>query len=84
MDLSIDRDSAVPLYHQLKEWIMDEIEKGELEPGTQIPSETTLCSLLGLSRATVREALNQLVAEGWLYRIRGIGTFVRDNMVEPA
>ena len=79
----VDRESKVPLYHQLKEWIIRQIESGELDPGTQIPSEMALCDSLGMSRTTVREALNQLVAEGWLYRIRGIGTFVQDSKVEP-
>jgi GntR family transcriptional regulator len=79
----VDRDSSIPLYHQLKSWLVGQIEDGELDPGSQIPSEMTLCSSLGLSRTTVREALNQLVAEGWLYRIHGIGTFVRDSQVEP-
>jgi len=79
----IDRESKVPLYHQLKEWIVERIESGELDPGSLIPSEMTFCSSLGLSRATVREAINQLVAEGWLYRVRGMGTFVRDGKVEP-
>lgn len=79
----VDRDSRIPLYHQLKTWLIRQIESGELDPGTQIPPEMTLCSSLGMSRTTVREALNQLVAEGWLYRIRGVGTFVRDSQVEP-
>ena len=82
--LLIDRESKVPLYHQLKDWIVSQIEGGELDPGSQIPSELILCSSLGMSRTTVREALNQLVAEGWLYRVRGIGTFVRDSQVEPS
>jgi len=80
----VDRESKVPLYHQLKDWIVRQIESGELDPGTQIPSEMALCASLGMSRTTVREALNQLVSEGWLYRIRGIGTFVRDYQVEPS
>jgi GntR family transcriptional regulator len=80
----IDRQSKIPLYHQLKDWIIEQIEGGELDPGSQIPSENALCSALGMSRTTVREALNQLVAEGWLYRIRGVGTFVRDCQVAPS
>jgi len=79
----VDRRSKVPLYHQLKDWIIGQIERGELDPGTRIPSEMALFASLGMSRTTVREALNQLVAEGWLYRIRGIGTFVRDYQVQP-
>ena len=66
----VDRRSKVPLYHQLKDWIIRQIESGALDPGTQIPSEMALCASLGMSRTTVREALNQLVAVGWLYWVR--------------
>jgi GntR family transcriptional regulator len=79
----VDRDSRIPLYHQLKAWIIRQIQNGELGPGSQIPPEMTLCSSLRLSRTTVREALNQLVADGWLYRVHGVGTFVKDCQVEP-
>jgi len=79
----VDRDSRIPLYHQLKTWIIRQIESGRLDPGSQIPPEMTICSSLGLSRTTVREALNQLVADGWLYRVHGVGTFVSDCPVEP-
>jgi GntR family transcriptional regulator len=81
--VTIDRSSRIPLYHQVKDWLIRQIEAGELDPGTQIPPEMTLCASLGMSRTTVREALSQLVAEGWLYRIHGIGTFVKDQDVEP-
>ncbi|HSR31667.1 MAG TPA: GntR family transcriptional regulator [Anaerolineae bacterium] len=80
----VDRDIRIPLYHQLKTWIIRQIESGELDPGSQIPPEMSLCSSLGLSRTTVREALNQLVADGWLYRVHGVGTFVKDSQVEPS
>jgi GntR family transcriptional regulator len=80
----VDRESRIPLYHQLKTWIISQIESGELDPGSQVPPEMTLCSSLGLSRTTVREALNQLVADGWLYRVHGVGTFVKDCQVEPS
>lgn len=80
----VNRDSRIPLYHQLKTWIIRQIEGGELDPGSQVPPEMTLCSSLGLSRTTVREALNQLVADGWLYRVHGVGTFVKEQQVEPS
>jgi GntR family transcriptional regulator len=80
----IDRQSKLPLYYQLKQWLMHEIDGGELEPGSQIPSESSLCSGLSVSRTVVRQALSELVSEGYLYRVHGVGTFVRDSPVEPA
>ena len=59
----VDHRGRVPLYRR-------QIESGALDPGTLIPSEVAPCASLGMSWTTVREALNQVVAEGWLYRIR--------------
>lgn len=73
---TIRKDIPIPLYYQLKERILGQIESGELVEGDQVPSEQALSSRFELSRGTVRQALSELVAEGWLYRARGFGTFV--------
>jgi GntR family transcriptional regulator len=52
------------------------ISNGTFEPGERIPSEPKLASQLGVSRNTVREAINNLVEKGLLYKKRGIGTFI--------
>lgn len=67
---------VVPLYHQLKTYIKQQIESGQWQPGIAIPSERELEKLLGLSRTPIRQALGELVAEGWLERKHGKGTFV--------
>lgn len=79
---AIDRSNPLPLYFQLKEWLIDQIDDGDIAPGTQIPTESALMRDFGLSRGTVRQAINELVHEGRLYRLHGKGTFVSAPRVE--
>ena len=72
----IRKDSPIPYYFQLEEILRGEIESGKWAPGQQIPSESELCEILDVSRTVVRQALNELVNEGLLYRRKGKGTFV--------
>ena len=74
----IDLGSPVPKYHQLKEIIRDGIERDELPPGAAIPPERELCERYGVSRMTARQAVMELVSEGLLYRVQGLGTFVAE------
>jgi GntR family transcriptional regulator len=80
--LTIDKNGPLPLYFQLKEWLIGQIEQGILLPGNQIPTELALAERYALSRGTVRQAINELVHEGHLYRIHGRGTFVSAPRVE--
>jgi GntR family transcriptional regulator len=73
---SIDRQSPVPLYHQLKEILLELIEGGEFAPNTSIPTEKELEEQYRVSRTTVRQAITELVNDGYLYRQQGVGTFV--------
>jgi len=68
-------DAAQPLYHRVYREIAQEIEGGALQAGDRLPSERWLCDELGVSRATVRRALEELVADG-LVETRGRGSFV--------
>lgn len=72
----IDKRSPIPAYYQLKAIILDKIREGEYRADEIIPSEREFSDSLNISRMTVRQALNQLVAEGVLYREKGKGTFV--------
>lgn len=72
---TIDPRSSVPKYHQLQEILLDLVET-ELDVDAPIPSERELAERFGLSRMTVRQAIDGLVVEGRLYRIQGRGTFV--------
>lgn len=66
----------LPLYVQLQEVLRDEIHNGRLKPGDRLPPERELSGQFQMSRMTVRQALNQLVADGLLHRIQGKGTYV--------
>lgn len=75
--------AAQPLYHRVYRQIAEEIDGGELRPGDRLPSERWLCDALGVSRATVRRALEELVADG-LVEARGRGSFVTgEALAEP-
>lgn len=68
--------SPFRLYHRLGQVIRSKIQSGEWQVGEQIPSERRLMQAFGVSRATVRQAIENLVKEGFLYRVHGKGTFV--------
>ena len=78
----VDKKSPIPVYYQLKNIILKKIQSGEYAEGSLIPSERDLGESLDISRMTVRQALNQLVAEGVLYREKGRGTFVSRSKIE--
>lgn len=77
----IDRQSPIPLHEQCKEIILSRIKGGELKAGDAIPTEQELVESYGLSRTTVRQAINQLVHQGILQKVRGSGTFVTKTML---
>jgi GntR family transcriptional regulator len=81
LSLSISRGSPVPLHHQLRQLLQEQIDRGSLRPGQQLPHERQYAEHLGISLAPVRQALLDLVRLGYLLRVRGKGTFVRDNKV---
>ncbi|KMY51493.1 hypothetical protein AC625_19720 [Peribacillus loiseleuriae] len=75
-------NNNVPLYLQLKEKIIKLIDEKELKVNDAIPSEPMLTEKYNLSRTTVRKALDDLVNEGYLYRVHGKGTFVDGRKIE--
>lgn len=72
----VDKEQSTPLYEQLKRNILCMIEDHTLSPGDMIPTEAQLCEQLRISRPTIRQALGDLVAQGYLCRVKGRGTFV--------
>jgi len=67
-----------PLYRKVKDHILTRIRTGEWTPGTRVPSENEIVESFGISRMTANRALNELTQEGWLQRVAGVGTFVRE------
>lgn len=76
IDCTMDRESFVPLYLQIKSWLLSKIESGHLSQGDVIPSETQFSAALKVSRGTIRQALYELRIEGYLTRKKGLGTFI--------
>ncbi|GHD10376.1 GntR family transcriptional regulator [Zhihengliuella salsuginis] len=76
LNLKISKDSPVPLYHQVVQGFEDAVNAGELPPGTKLENEIELARQLGLSRPTMRKAMDELVRAGLLVRKRGVGTQV--------
>jgi GntR family transcriptional regulator len=72
----IDRDSPIPLYHQLSEMLLGQIKDKSLLPGDPFPTEEQLVQTSGVSRITVRKALSELEKKGYIERKHGRGTFV--------
>lgn len=78
LPIDIDRNNPTPIYYQLKEQLALLIRNGTFEVGAQLPSEPEVSDALGISRGTVRQAINALVNEGRLRRVQGVGTFVTE------
>ncbi|MCC6148083.1 MAG: GntR family transcriptional regulator [Anaerolineaceae bacterium] len=74
--LRLDRRSSIPLYHQLKEKLIQRIESGDLKVGALLPTEMDLVDRYAVSRTTVRQAMQALGYDGYISRTPGKGTFV--------
>ncbi|GAB7106015.1 GntR family transcriptional regulator [Streptomyces phaeofaciens JCM 4814] len=82
LHFALDRSSPVPLYYQLAQQLESAIEHGALAPGNLLGNEIDLSTRLGLSRPTVRQAIQSLVDKGLLVRRRGVGTQVVHSQVK--
>ena len=78
----LNRESPIPLHHQVRNYLLGCIERGELLPGQTLLQEREYAARFGISLAPVRQAILDLVKEGYLYRVPGRGTFVREQKVE--
>lgn len=81
-NIAIYRESPVPLHHQIKEAILQQLESGTLHPGDRLPAEKELAESLGISQAPVKQAILELAREGYVQRSKGKGTFVRSPKIE--
>lgn len=81
MKLTLDTKSRKPLHIQAEELITDLITKSPYSEGAYLPKEIDLAKNLGISRTTLRQALNKMVYDGLLVRKKGTGTKVADQVV---
>lgn len=72
----------IPLYKQIKNYIITQIQSGALRPDDRVPSEAELAKLFRVSQITSKNALIELVDEGYIYRIQGKGSFVSQEASE--
>ena len=79
--VDLDRSSPVPLYFQVAQQIERAITEGDLAPGDRLDNEISLAEQFGLSRPTMRRAIQELVDKGLLVRKRGVGTQVVHGQV---
>ncbi len=77
MDFKLDQNSPVPLHAQIEEYLRKLIVKKDYKSGDKfLPKEVTMSKKLGVSRNTIRQAINKLVHEGLIERKKGVGTKV--------
>lgn len=83
MDRSpLDRRSGIPLYHQIEQRLLEQIQSGELKPGKPLPSIQQIAALMGVSQMTVRQAVRELSGLGVIYSRQGKGTFISGIKLE--
>lgn len=75
----VDRKNQEKLYIQIMRLLVDEIGRGTWEIGDRIPSEDELAARFGVSKITIRQAISNLAADGYLMKVQGRGTFVAGN-----
>lgn len=78
--LILDAQAPTPLYLQLAGMLGEQIRVGEWKAGEALPAERQLCSSLGISRVTLRQAVDALVEQGLVSRRQGAGTFVTSHI----
>lgn len=81
--IQIDRDSSAPIYAQIYESLRQAIITQQLVPGLKLPSTRDLATLLDVSRNTVLNAFDQLIAEGYLETRERSGIYINHQLPEP-
>ena len=78
----LDKSVPIPLYYQLKNLLLEEIKSNAYPVDSLIPTEKEISEMFGISRTTVRQAITELVQEGWLHRVKSKGTFVARRKIK--
>src|SRR4051812_35646981 len=82
MQTTLMRDGTVPLHTQIAEALRLQIQNDGFNSEQGFPSERDLAEQYGVSRMTVRQALQKLRQEGLIYHERGVGTFVNNRKID--
>lgn len=80
-ETKLEKINGIPLYVQIRESIRERVRKGEFEVGSLLPSEEALAKEYGVSRMTLRHALNDLLTDGFIIRKHGVGTIISSSKV---
>lgn len=75
-ELKIDRDIPIPIYYQVKLFMIEHIKTGNFKDGELVPPEEELCAQINISRPTLRQAFSELAYEGYINRVKAKGTFI--------
>jgi DNA-binding GntR family transcriptional regulator len=75
----VDRAAWEPAYRQVARFLREEIERGDLLPGDELPSERELAARYRVSKDTIRDGLKVLRANGLVVTLKGVGTRVADK-----
>jgi GntR family transcriptional regulator len=78
----LNKISGIPLHVQLANVLREQVLNHQLQPEERLPSERELCEMYGISRITVRQALNTLTQEGLVYSTAGKGTFIAGSALD--
>lgn len=78
----LNRRSGIPLYHQIQQRLLEQIQSGELKPGMPMPSIERIAQRMGVSHMTVRQAIRALAEIGVIYSRQGKGTFISGIKLE--
>jgi GntR family transcriptional regulator len=76
-------EAVLPKYLQIAGYIRDQIVRGDLKPGEEVPSERELAASWGVARPTAARALESLRVQGLVVSIQGSGTYVRESRAAP-
>ncbi|KRG15915.1 GntR family transcriptional regulator [Lederbergia galactosidilytica] len=80
----MQKDNRLPLYYQLMDILVGKIDAGELKEHDRLPSERELCEMYDVSRTTVRQAMQELEKENYIYKQHGKGTFVSPKVINQS
>ncbi len=78
----IDKNSYIPIYAQLIKLIKYMINTKKIKEHQKLPTEEMLCHIYKISRTSVRQALQELVTNGYIYRLHGKGSFVKNSQIK--